>query len=89
MKTISYSDLRENLKSKLDEVSDFHEPLIITRQKGKNMVLMSLEDYNSYMETIELLSSPTNAEHLFKSKKQAEEGFTKEMTLDELKRLEK
>jgi antitoxin YefM len=89
METISYSDLRERLKTKLDEVAEGHDPLIITRQKGKDMVIMSLEDYNSFIETIYLLGSPKNSEHLQKSIKQAEEGLVKEVTLENLKSREK
>lgn len=88
MKTISYSELRKKFKSQLDEVSDYHEPLIITRQKGQNMVLMSLEDYNAHIETLELLSSSSNAQHLLKSIKQAEEGLTKDISFEELKSFE-
>jgi len=89
MKTVSYSDLRGKLKMRLDEVAEDHVPLIITRQKGKDMVVMSLEDYNSFMETIHLLSSPNNVAHLQKSIRQAEEGFIKEVTPEELKNHEK
>jgi antitoxin YefM len=89
MKTISYSELREKLKTKLDMVAEDHIPLIVKRNRGNDMVIMSLEDYNSYMETINLLSSPSNAEHLFRSIKQAEEGKMVDVTLDDLKSYEK
>ena len=89
MKTVSYSDLRGKLKSKLDEVAEDHVPLIIKRQKGKDMVVMSLEDYNAVMETSYLLGSSQNAEHLKKSIKQAKEGLVREVTLEELQKREK
>jgi antitoxin YefM len=89
MKTISYSELREKLKTELDMVAEDHIPLIVKRKRGNDMVIMSLEDYNSYMETINLLSSPSNAEHLFKSIKQAEKGKTVDVTLDDLKSYER
>lgn len=89
MKTISYSELREKLKAEMDMVAEDHVPLIVKRKRGNDMVIMSLEDYNSYMETINLLSSPSNAEHLSKSMNQAEEGKTVDVTLEKLKSYEK
>lgn len=68
MRTTSYSELRRNLASTLDSVNDDHEPVIITRDRGKPAaVLMSLEDFASYEETRYLLKSPKNAERLLNS----------------------
>ncbi len=65
MRTTSYSDLRKNLASTLDRVTEDHEPVVITRDKGKPAaVLISLEDFASYEETSYLLQSPRNAERL-------------------------
>ena len=65
MRTASYTDLRKNLATMIDAVSADHEPVIITRDKGKpSAVLMSLEDFASYEETRYLLRSPANAERL-------------------------
>ena len=51
MRTTSYGELRRNLASTLDSVSDDHEPVIITRDRGRPAaVLMSLEDFASYEE---------------------------------------
>lgn len=65
MRTTSYSDLRKNLAATLDRVTEDHEPVVITRDKGKPAaVLISLEDFASYEETSYLLQSPRNAERL-------------------------
>ena len=64
MKTTSSTDLRANLSTMMDKVNDDHEPLIITRAKGRPAVLMSLEDYAAIEETVYLLSSPKNAQRL-------------------------
>ena len=45
----------------MDQVVENHEPIIITRQKGQAVVMMSLEDFNAYEETAYLLGSPANA----------------------------
>ncbi|MEY1579322.1 type II toxin-antitoxin system Phd/YefM family antitoxin [Providencia manganoxydans] len=67
MKTISFSDARSNLKAVLDRIVDDADATIITRRDSKDAVVMSLEYYNSLIETIYLLRSPSNAEHLIKS----------------------
>ena len=65
MRTKSYSELRRNLAATLDSVTEDHEPVVITRDRGKPAaVLMSLEDFASYEETRDLLRSPANAERL-------------------------
>lgn len=68
MRTTSYSDLRKNLAAMIDAVTDDHEPIVITRDKGRPAaVLMSVEDFASYEETRYLLRSPANAERLLQS----------------------
>lgn len=84
MKTTSYSELRKNLASMLDRVETDHEPLVITRDKGKPAaVLMSLEDFASYEETRYLLKSPANADRLLAAVEALEAGQGKERKLDE------
>lgn len=64
MKTVNYSELRQNLKANLDIVSDNAELLIVHRPKGKSIVVMSLEEYNATIETQYLLQSKNNRERL-------------------------
>ena len=56
----------------------------MTRKEGKNMVVISMEDYNSIMETNYLLSNKVNAEHLFKSIEQIKKGKKVERKLEDL-----
>ena len=60
MKTLSSTDLRANLASVMDRVNDDHEPVIVTRAKGRPVVMVSLEDWASMDETAYLLASPAN-----------------------------
>jgi antitoxin YefM len=84
MKTTSYSELRKNLAAMLDSVEADHEPVVITRDKGKPAaVLMSLEDFASYEETRYLLKSPANAERLLASVGALEAGEGSERPLAE------
>ncbi|MCP4136381.1 MAG: type II toxin-antitoxin system prevent-host-death family antitoxin [bacterium] len=71
MDAINYSELRKKLKTYLDKVYNDHVPLIITRKNNENIVLISLDDYNSLIETNYLLSNPANASHLLNSLKSA------------------
>ena len=83
MNAINYSDLRKNLKSTMDKIIDDHEPVIITRRNGDNVVMVSYEDYSSIEETVYLLKSPRNAERLRESIKSYEVGKGKEEKLIE------
>jgi antitoxin YefM len=85
MKTLSSTDLRANLSSVMDQVNDDHEPVIVTRSKGKPVVMVSLEDWASMDETAYLLASPANRRELGRAL--AEETRVAK-TLDDLKALE-
>lgn len=72
----NYSEFRTGLKSYLDSVEDDNETLIIKRKSGKGTVLISLDEYNSIMETLHLLSSKKNADRLYESIQQMNSGKT-------------
>ena len=74
MNATTYSDLRQNLKTYMDKVVLDSDPLIITRKNNENVVLMSVSEYNSLVETNYLLSNEANAEHLKKSIAQHKAG---------------
>lgn len=76
MLAANYSEFRGDLKKFLDNVELNNETLIIKRGKGKGTVMISLEEYNSLMETLHLLSSKANADRLYESMKQMKEGET-------------
>ena len=83
MRTTSYSQLRKTLADTLDRVTSDHEPVVITRERGKAAaVLMSLEDFASYEESHYLLQSPRNAEQLRKAVDELERGGGVERALD-------
>ncbi|WGL96142.1 YoeB-YefM toxin-antitoxin system antitoxin YefM [Arsenophonus nasoniae] len=67
MKTVNYTDARQNLTSIMNEAIDDRIPILITRQKGVPCVLLSLDEYQSLEETAYLLRSPANARHLLDS----------------------
>ena len=84
MRTTSYSELRKNLAVMIDRVNSDHEPVIITRDKGKpSAVLMSLEDFAAFEETRYLLRSPANADRLLTAVTQLDQGHGSERQLAE------
>ncbi|VAW23392.1 hypothetical protein MNBD_BACTEROID01-179, partial [hydrothermal vent metagenome] len=60
----------------LDNVENNHETLVIKRKSGKGAVMISLDEYNSIMETVHLLSSKANADRLYQSIQQMKKGET-------------
>ena len=67
MRIISYSEARNSLKSVLDRVHEDADIAVISRRDGADAVVMSLDHYQSIVETLHLLAAPANAAHLAKS----------------------
>lgn len=73
MKVVNYTELRLNLKYWLNSVIEDVEEVIIKRKDQKDVVLISLEEYNSLIETNYLLSGK-NREVLLESIKEVKKG---------------
>ena len=76
MRVVNFSEARNNLKTVLDQVIDDADYTVITRRDSEDAVVMSLDTFNSFLETFHLLKSPANAEHLTKSIEQYKNGET-------------
>jgi antitoxin YefM len=75
MAHVSFTDLRQNMASYFDRVTDDREPLLVTRQGGKgNVVILAEEEFAGWQETVHLLSSPKNAARLLASIHQMDSG---------------
>ena len=81
MRTVSFTEARNRMKAVLDQVVNDADCVVITRRDSENAVVMSLDYYNSLMETVHLLKSPANAMHLSKSIEQFRAGQAKEREL--------
>ncbi|MBB5711079.1 type II toxin-antitoxin system Phd/YefM family antitoxin [Sphingomonas xinjiangensis] len=64
LQTVSYSEARENLKKVMDKAVADRAPVLITRQRGENVVMISAEEWAGTEETLHLMSSPANAKRL-------------------------
>ncbi|UCZ56634.1 type II toxin-antitoxin system prevent-host-death family antitoxin [Desulfurispirillum indicum] len=74
MKVVSFTEARNSLKTLLNSVVNDADTAVITRRDSGNAVVMSLDYYNSLMETVHLLRSPENAAHLNRSIAQYKAG---------------
>jgi len=67
MQVVNFTEARNNLKRVLDEVVEDADYTVINRRDASDTVVMSLNSFNSLMETVHLLKSPANLTHLEKS----------------------
>jgi len=75
MEVLNYTEFRKGLAKNLNKVNDDAEIVVVSRSKGKNVVVMSLEEYNSIQETLHLMSTPANRKRLEEAMKNVEEGI--------------
>ena len=64
MRVVNYTEFRTNVAESLNAVSDNSEIVVLSRTKGKNVVLMSLDEYNSMQETLYLTGTKANRKKL-------------------------
>ncbi len=81
MRIVTFTEARNGLKRVLDQVVNDADYTVITRRDAEDAVVMSLDYYNSLMETVHLLESPANAAHLAESIEQYRLGQVTERAL--------
>ena len=74
MEKISYTAARAKLADLMDKVNDRPCAVIITRQGGKPAVLLSLDVFNSYVETDYSFSNYNNAMRISKAVRDLKSG---------------
>ncbi|PIB37453.1 hypothetical protein BFP72_07355 [Reichenbachiella sp. 5M10] len=74
MEHTTYTKFRQNLKSYMDRVMGNRMPLLVTRAHGQDVVVLSKADYDSIHETFYLLKNPRNAQRIFESLVELEDG---------------
>ena len=83
MEKLTYNELQQTLEKTMDKVCADRTPLVITREQKPAVVIMSLDDYQSFQETSYLLRSPKNAQRLLESIRELEAGGGREQELIE------
>ena len=81
MLAVNYSTIRKNLKDYCDKVTDDYETVIVTRKDEKNVVIISLEEYNEMQKTIKNMKYLTMID---KSMAELESGKFVSKNLEEL-----
>jgi len=82
----TYTSLRENLASVLDQVVDQQETVIVRRRGARDVALIPATELAGLIETAHLLRSPQNARRLLTALRRAERGKSKSGTIAELRR---
>ena len=75
MEVLNYTEFRRNLTKSLNKVNDDAEIVVVSRSKGKNVVVMGLEEYNSIQETLHLMSTSANRHRLEEAMQEMEVGI--------------
>ncbi len=83
MNITTISSAKQNLENLIEQIENDAEPILIMLDEDRKAVLMSESEFNSWQETIYLLSNPANAEHLRKSLAEADAGLISEKELIE------
>lgn len=81
MNAVTLADAKANLERLIEQVLADAEPTILCTEQGDKVVLVSLDEFNSWKETAYLLSNPANAAHLRRSIAEADAGNVEEKTL--------
>jgi antitoxin YefM len=74
MEVLNYTEFRKNLAQSLNKVSDDAEIVVVSRSKGKNVVVMALDEYNAIQETLHLTKSTANRKRLDAAIAEMEKG---------------
>jgi antitoxin YefM len=74
MRIMTYTNARNNLSQLIDDVVDSSEETVITSKEGRDVVVMSLADYNGWTTTNHLLITPENAGRLLNAARDVKAG---------------
>ena len=81
MEFVNYTEFRKSLTKNLNKVNDDAEIVVVSRSKGKKVVVMSLEEYNAIQETLHITKSATSQKRLDSAIAEMEKGKFKKHAL--------
>ena len=84
MRQMSVHQFRRQLKSVADQVSDDHEPLLVTRRSSEDFVVVSATDWEQQQETLYVLQNPSLMNQIQKSLESHKNGTGYRPTAEEL-----
>lgn len=74
MTTLPLATVRDRLSALVDDVARTHDTLTITRNGKPAAVVLSIDDYESIMETLALLNDPVDQERLAEAEESLDAG---------------
>ncbi len=74
MQVANYTTVRNKFKDYCDKATKDFETIIITRERGENVVLISEAEYNNLIENLYIRSDPEYYNELLQSIKQLKKG---------------
>lgn len=83
MPHVTLTELRANMAKHLDQIEADRTELVVTRQNHEAVVILPLAEFEGMRETLHLLSTPANADHLRRSIAELDAGKGIERTLIE------
>lgn len=86
MKSINATDAKKRLLELIRDTDESFERYFITRNGEPKAVLMSIEDYEGWLETLELLSSKESVAEIRKARREldAKKGIPFEKVLEKI-----
>lgn len=82
--TISLKDLRPALPSVINNIDSKLDRYVVMKRGKPVAIMMSFDDYESILETLEILSDKNLVKRIKKAKKEIDEGET--VSLEEIRR---
>lgn len=70
----NYTTVRQNFKEFCDKATNDFETIIITRERGENVVMLSEAEYNNLLENLYVRSNPKHYNELLQSIEQLKKG---------------
>jgi antitoxin YefM len=74
MDALTYSYTRQHFADVMRRVNDDRVPIVVTSQRGKPVVIISLDDYHAMEETAYLLRNPKGAKRLMEAVEELRDG---------------
>jgi antitoxin YefM len=81
MEVLNFTEFRKNLSRSLNKVNEDAEIVVVSRSKGKNVVVMDLDEYNAIQETLHIIKSSTNRKRLDEAISEMDKGNFKKKAL--------
>lgn len=77
--TMSLKELRPELPNVIDQIDTKLDRFVITKRGKPVAVMMSIDDYESLMETLDILADPETMKRIRKSEKDIKQGKFKSL----------